>query len=363
VEDTPGVKPIRADFSLRRGIRVRLEVVDRETGKPVRGVVRYSPLLGNPYHSEAIRPASNWASTDFAMPDKDHCYHFVAFPGPGIIYAWVGHAKYLPASLSLDPADEKKGYGMRDGKDPLAMGWLAILEGYRIIDPEQSDNIMSVKIELDPGVTLQGTLVGPDSRPVKGALAFGLDYNPKSERSTSGYSGGTTLPSDAFTATALHPGAPRTVSFLHAESKLVGHAVLRGDEKAPLTVPLQPWAEIKGRLLDPEGKPLRGVRVGWSYPALPAPGMRAATPAGKTDEQGRFHLTALLPGARFNLMLSEGASPDAQTQKPTGKSKPTTLSAEGLKGLVLKPGELKDLGDIRVRRDPAEKKDGGSEDE
>lgn len=363
VEDTAGLEPIRADFSLRRGIPVRLEVVDRQTGEPVRGVVRYSPLLGNPHHSEAIRPASNWASSDFVMPDRDHCYNFVAFPGPGIIYAWVGHGKYLPASFSLDPADEKIGYGMRNSKDPLATGWLDIVEGYRIINPESGDNAMSVKIKLDPGVTLNGVLVGPDSRPVKGALAYGLDYNPKSARSTGGYSGRTNLPSDTFTATTLHPRAPRTVSFLHAERKLAGHAMLRGDEKAPLTVPLQPWGEIKGRLLDADGKPVRGIRVRWLYPTLPAPGMMQATPVAVTDEQGRFHLTGVLPGPRFNLMLSEGKPPDAQIQLMMGKWKPSMLSAEALNGLNLRPGEVKDLGDVRVQRDSGKKQDGGSEDE
>ena len=205
VTDSEGLKPIDADFALRKGVPVRLQVIDKVTREPVRGVVRYSPLLGNPLHSEARRPASNWASAFFHMPDKDHCYNFVAFPGPGIIYAWVGGPTYLPASLLLDPADEKNGYTMRDGKDPMALGWLAILEGYRIIDPKPMDEVMSVEIELDPGRTIKGSLKGPDGKPVTGAIAYGLNYNPKYERGNSSPAGDQNLKSETFTATGLHP--------------------------------------------------------------------------------------------------------------------------------------------------------------
>jgi RNA polymerase sigma factor (sigma-70 family) len=341
VTDSEGLKPIGADFALRTGVRVRLKVIDKVTREPVRGVVRYSPLLGNPLHSEARRPASNWASASFHLPDQDHGYNFVAFPGPGIIYAWVGGPTYLPASLSLDPADEKNGYTMRDGKDPLALGWLAIFEGYRIIDPKPMDGVLPVEIELDPGRTLKGSLKAPDGKPVTGAIAYGLSHNPKYERGHSSAPGEQTLKSETFTATGLHPKSPRTLSFVHPDRRLVGQVVVRGNEPKDVSVSLQPWAGVAGRLIDAEGKPLAGVGVHVRYPAQPAPGIRSAVPAPTTDAEGRFRMEGLTPGVKFSVNLA--GQTDAK------------LSAEALKELTARPGEFKDFGDIRVQVVPAKK--------
>jgi RNA polymerase sigma factor (sigma-70 family) len=344
VADSEGLKPLRMDVRLRRGIRVHLRVIDKITRKPVRGAVRYSPLADNPFHSEDPRPASNWASDELYMPDKDHCYNFVAYPGPGIIYAWVGWGPYLPASFNLLPADEKKGYTLRKGKDPLAIGWLTIMQGYRIIDPEPTDQVLQVEIELDPGRTIKGSLVGPDGKPVTGAVAYGLRYNPIYQASVGGYSlrlGDQTLKTVRFTAISLHPRAPRTVTFVHKAKKLIGHVVLRGNEKEPVTVKLQPWGVLTGRLVDGAGKPLPGIRVKWSYPSFPEPGIRPTESAVTTDKEGRFRLEGLLPGPKFGLTLSQGKPMDANR------------SAEALKGLILQPGETRDLGDVRVA--PAKK--------
>jgi hypothetical protein len=316
-------------------------VIDKVTREPVRGVVRYSPLLGNPLHSEARRPASNWAGDFLHMPDKDHSYNFVAFPGPGIIYAWVHSTNHLPASLSLDPADEKNGYTLRGGKDPLALGWLDLFEGYRIIDPKPMNEVLSVVIELDPGRSIKGALKGPGARPVIGAIASGLNYNPKFERGSSAPPADQNLKSESFTATGLHPKAPRTVSFVHQDRKLVGHVLLRGDETEDVTVTLQPWGVVAGRLIDAEAKPLAGVGIHVHYLSQPAPGIRFAVPEPITDAEGRFRMEGLTPGVKFTLMI-------------TGKTD-LKLSAEALKELTIKPDEMKDLGDVRVQVTPSKK--------
>jgi RNA polymerase sigma factor (sigma-70 family) len=346
ITDSEGLKPIDADLTLRKGIPVRLQVIDKVTRQPVRGVVRYSPLLGNPLHSEARRPASNWASHLWHLPNKDHGYDFVAFPGPGIIYAWVAGSTHLPASLLLDPADEKNGYTMRDGKDPIALGWLALFEGYRIIDPEATDKALSVVIELDPGRTIKGTLQGSDGKPVAGAIAYGLNHNPKFDRGDSSPPREQNLKGPTFAATGLHPKATRTISFIHKNRKLVGYAILRGDEKEDIAVTLQEWGVVVGRLLDAGGKPLAGVGVQAHYPALPAPGIWPAVQAS-TDAEGRFRLEGLMTNVRLSPVL-------------TGKSD-AKLSAEALKDLTLKPGETKELGDIRVKAAPAKKRADGDD--
>src|SRR5262249_40465683 len=101
-------------------------------------------------------------------------------------------------------------------------------------------------IELTRGRAVEGKLVGPDGKPVAGATALGHPAD---------------LKADAFTAGGLYPGEERTLSFVHREHKLIGHVVVKGTEKGPLTVRLERWGALTGRLVDPGGKPLPGVRV------------------------------------------------------------------------------------------------------
>ena len=54
--------------------------------------------------------------------------------------------------------------------------------------------------------------------------------------------------------------------------------------------------------------------------------------AGRTDGEGRFRLEGLLPGQRYDLYFK--------------KDKPS-LSGTLLKGFIGKPGEVRDLGDVK----------------
>src|SRR5262249_49902451 len=47
VGDNQGLKPITVDFRLQRGVALRVRLVDKGTGKPVRGMVHYDPLGNN----------------------------------------------------------------------------------------------------------------------------------------------------------------------------------------------------------------------------------------------------------------------------------------------------------------------------
>ena len=55
-------------------------------------------------------------------------------------------------------------------------------------------------------------------------------------------------------------------------------------------------------------------------------------PGGQTDEQGRFHLEQLVPGLRYHAEIYRGLG---------------MFAGMAFENLVLKPGEVKELGDIR----------------
>jgi hypothetical protein len=106
-------------------------------------------------------------------------------------------------------------------------------------------------------------------------------------------------------------------------------------------VRLQRWGAVTGRLVGPDGKGLAGVRVRLTYPELPNPGMRPPDGDVATNGEGRFRVEGLLPGLAHELTL-DGA-----------KLRAALSAGDRLKGLSAGAGEVKDLGDVRVKVTPA----------
>jgi RNA polymerase sigma factor (sigma-70 family) len=338
--DTEGLKPITADFELRRGIPLAFRMIDKETRQPVRGTVQYTPLQSNPLYREAeaeweagLCPAREFERIH--MPDATGVFRLVAYPGPGIVTAWAKYGRaYLPARPT--PAETER---YIKGTFMLG-GYLELSEGYRIVDTDKTDKLLTFDIELDPGRTVKGSLLGPDSRPVPGATAYGLNYNPTNRRDvdySSQHEKGL-LQSADFTVNRLDAREARTISFFHRQRKLIGHAIVRGDEKDPLTVRMEPWGALTGRLVDEQGKPLTDVRVNLHVPSLPEPGL-VGLQEFRTDKEGRFHIEGLVPGLKHELTLSGDPA------------KKVSLSAgDQFKGLSVQASDAKDLGDILVKQ-------------
>jgi RNA polymerase sigma factor (sigma-70 family) len=362
VTDTEGLRPISADFEVRRGVELHCRFIDKVTRQPVRGEIRYTPLEINPLFGEAEEAPGYRPSREFSrtrVPGPDSVFRFMVYPGPGLLVGILqGNThRYLPRRI--DPAD------LARAKGDFQMEFAKLLGVYRLIDPKEGDKPLTVDIELDPGRKVGGVLIGPDRTPVNGATAHGLHHHPT--RRIGGPS--ENLNGDIFTATLLDPEWPRTVSFVHTARKLVGHVVLRGDEKDPVTVRMMPWGEVIGRLVDGAGKPVAGVRLGWHYPALPAPGMAPPAEALTTDDEGRFRVAGLAPGVQFEITLLEKTTAASRnvliggTATMKAKKGVVFSAGEALKGLALKPGQTKDLGDLRVTVTPAPKKAEGGNDE
>src|SRR5262249_17308915 len=123
------------------------------------------------------------------------------------------------------------------------------------------------------------------------------------------------------------------------EKKLGGTVTLRGDEKEPVVVKLAPLGAVTSRFLEIDGSPLVGAEVSCSsndrvtselYRHLE----RTTTPA-KTDQDGRFTLTGVVPGAPFNLQTRKG------TAYYAGEPRIGQRQVE--------PGQTLDLGDRKLK--------------
>jgi RNA polymerase sigma factor (sigma-70 family) len=336
--DTEGLRPLAADSVLRRGVPVRFRLIDKETRRPVRARVQYTPTQDNPFYAEAEEQPGfvpTRAFQEVHTPDKDQYYNLTAYPGPGaiLVFGWYSGRTYLPAKVSAADA------GKAGVKDPIMM-FLNLAVGYRIIDPARSDTALSFEIELDPGRALTGKLVGPDGEPVRGAMSSGLSYTAHDERRapSSPARQRKALPTESFTVECLAPPTPRTIAFAHEGRKLIGHRVLNGDETGPLTVRLQPWGAATGRLVDAAGKPVTDARILLVCPSLPAPGLQPLAGVARTDAAGRYRVEGLAPGLKYELQLRRGEA----------KSEVLLSAGDAVKGISTKAGEVKELGDVRV---------------
>src|SRR5262249_14941379 len=115
-------------------------------------------------------------------------------------------------------------------------------------------------------------------------------------------------------------GWPRWRWLRHEEKRLAARVEVKADTPGPFTVVLRPWAALSGRLLGKDGKPLGFHRL----LGLPE--------QVRTGADGKFRLDGL-PAGYFTVYVEAG----------------------GIVGhlpapLRLKPGEARDLGDVRLPR-------------
>ncbi len=183
------------------------------------------------------------------------------------------------------------------------------------------------------------SLVHPEGRPVVGVSSSGLTFHP--------WDAEPRLRSASFLLRGLHPVRPQRMTFTHEDRKLIGTLMARGDGDSPYVVTMQPWASVTGRLLDENGRPL---------PAAPPGGMRDTSAAVLTlghndlvidpdpargihsgvnaDAEGRFRVDRLVPGLKYTAEVYRGSG---------------MFGGLAFEDMVLRPGEVKDLGDLRTR--------------
>src|SRR5262249_36958154 len=116
-------------------------------------------------------------------------------------------------------------------------------------------------LSVDPGVSLAGEVLDPEGKPLDGAFAYGLfnlgDWSQVGSSfevhalATPGAAGRSGMTSKA----SVRAPPPRTLVFQHDARKLAGWVEVDGKRTQPVSVRLQPWAALSGRVVDEEGNP------------------------------------------------------------------------------------------------------------
>jgi RNA polymerase sigma factor (sigma-70 family) len=342
--DDGGLGPLQCDIELARGVVVTGRLIDRATGKGVKGGIRYAPLADNKYFGKKPGYDSYRYERFTHDVDAQGRFRLVVLPGTGVLMAQaypdgpkINGVLIKPyKQAEFDAADRERVKVVENGhhRHYQAAGnsleFLSSENAAKVLDLAEGAPPTTCDLFVERGTTLKVRVQDPDGKSLPGVIVSGM---------TASYPTTFTLEGAECTAYALDPKRPRELMFLHPTRKLAGTLKLRGDEKEPATVKLVPTGALKGRVLDQEGQPVAGAEVRFSYEGEVGDELfrhlKPPREPARTDADGRFRLEGLIPDAKFGLGISKGK---------------TFLVGEPRIGLrEVKSSATLDLGDVRTK--------------
>ncbi len=332
LDDTEGLKPIEAEIDAPLGAIVAARLIEKATGRTVPPAhVRYIKAPDNVEPGSAPLAFSRLANGAVAMTVP---------PGHAMLAATAAVSTkddpYVCARLK--PEDRGKGIGGFGDNETLRFP-LNGSHTYRYINVPAGTESFAVDLELTSGQKRKARLVGPTGKPVTGTRVYGQ---------TSRWGQIQTIDGDSFEIRGLERGHPRLVLFTNQDLDLVGSVLLNDDDiksDTPLIIRMERAGSVKGRLVDADGQPLSGAKLqSTTYDSdsinLP-PGPDGLWPDNETftaDADGRFQVDGLKRHAKTTIhVIGAGTRPNVRL---------STKSV--LKDLTLEPGQVRDLGDVKV---------------
>jgi RNA polymerase sigma factor (sigma-70 family) len=320
--DAPGLADQRVEITVRRGIPLRVKVIDKATGKRVPADVSSMPVF--PSRDVPANLSSPFLRL-FRQPDGS--YLGAAQPGPGAVAVRRSDGRYVPVTrVSQKEFFKLDGMPNRDYGASEDYLWVAARPGVavptplppaqfqavKLINPSKGTKEISLTLEVDQGRTKLLRLTDATGAAVAGARWIEQIGGNWSEP----------LPGAELQVPGVGEGWPRPRMIRHEEKRLAAALTVKADTPNPLTVTLRPWATLSGRLVGKGGAPLAYHRL------LGLPGVVL------TDSDGRFRADGLAAEADYTVRV-EG--PERLVGRLPGP-------------IRLKPGEEKDLGDVRMKQ-------------
>jgi beta-lactamase regulating signal transducer with metallopeptidase domain len=317
-------KPVTRDFALKLGVVARGRVTDKVTGKPIQANLDYFILYDNPHLKEYPKYGTIRAGMPYRS-DENGYFKIVVMPGRGILGARFGNDTYrLGVGIAniKGLTEESPGLFSAQPMYIAPMNYNMLVE----IDPKPGDRSIAADMQFERGRTVKGTLKGPDGEPVSGTLMMGAEDHFQAW-------GHQPLPSAEFEVHSLGPDAKRGLLFYHEGKKLAAAYVVKPGENGPLSVRLEPCGTLSGRLTE-NGVPSAETQMTCDrpYEMNDARYEHGSLPGAiKTDKDGRFQVVGLVPGLKYSLRVWKG----------------NRIVGEAVKNVVVKTGEIKDVGDVK----------------
>ncbi|MEM9657350.1 MAG: carboxypeptidase-like regulatory domain-containing protein, partial [Planctomycetota bacterium] len=352
--------PATTDFALQSGLVVEGRVLDVDTNAGVIGNVRFIRLS----ESGGMLTAS-MSGSHIQRSNADGGFRVVVPKSKGTLtFTAFERHKYR---MAKPPKNQEAGEHVKvvDG-DVIAFGTSAMAQGHAIHEIRGTESQpLRLDLRVHPANVAAGYAVAPNGDRLDDVFYTGRsarrDYWA---RSTDG----------GLELYDVDADLPRRVAVIHRTNEMAGVRTLTtfaGD----FTVPLQPWATVRGRIVDPDAEPLAGVRIrsvadrsANQVFASPVAAAQAEAKQSKplvlpptdvdgasrhtTDQEGRFEITGLVAGETYHLHGSHSG----------GGNPLSMLSNTFVRDLTLKPGEARDLGDVVLTKQERDDQTGRTSD-
>ncbi len=321
------------------GIPFRMKVTD-ETGKPVAGELYYLPVSPNPIAQELFNPFRLGSYHRMqAARREDGTYEGVAVPGPGaVVFRMQNGQSYRPASVDPKsffaywrtdwPSHADHLFGTSNYISTV-FGSSAIQGDYEaivLVNPPEDSAPLELSATVFKDRPRRVHVVDADGKPIMGVEATGLWPDRKDW---------STLSSSTFTLRRMYRDRLKQVTFNHKDRNLTAILLARGDTDEPITVVMQSPATVTGRLILQDGKPMKNPHLAMRATDEGADVLRL----GKPEPDGRFRIEGLIPGLSFASVNSGDVV------------RFVTLDGQAIENMVLQPGEVRDVGDVKVVSD------------
>ena len=244
------MQPVSLDISLKKGVWATGRVTDSRTGKPVKGMLFYSPFKTNPStrdYPQLVDGTTSIAINDVSnVTDDDGRFRLVVIPGRGLVAFKAIEDSYcsgIGASEIPEFADGKDKYDITC--DHIPVRWVHVV---REIAPREGEAEVVVDLQADPGDQATLRFVDASGKQLDGVQIHGCRPIGSSWE---------TLTGPIATLYSLKPNETRHIQIKHEANGLVGLMDYRFKPEQPeQEVTLTAPAVITGRLLDPDGQPL-----------------------------------------------------------------------------------------------------------
>ena len=333
------VETTQLEFSLAKCVWVNGSITDIRTQRPVtQARILYRAYSRNPKQPEQLALEREEGSL-LSYSKDDGTFRILALPGRG--WLTVEHDEaFVPAHLREIQSDFEIPKISRGRSEARAQVGIEV----------DAKKPKEYAITLDSGERIPVVLFDADGKPVTEAMI--LEPGRSSRRQWS-----KPLPTEKLEVALSDPEHPQPLIFYHPERAL--GTVYRPDiddksglplprsegevpsldrptklKPTPWKVTLQPTATAMGRLLGHDGKPLVGKEIRVHCPGFPQVAPPKMILLTKTDAEGRFRFSNLIAPWNYQAGYSNGIEPGMNWQ---------SLDFD------LKPGETKDLGNLRPR--------------
>ena len=340
--------PVDEKFRMKQGVWAEGGVFDSKTKKPWIGHIDYfyfrNPELERTHPGVKLAMLQNayWTNNEgrFRVPVWRTKGLLSYFCNTGTLGEAMNDAfsKYPRGAL----AAEMEGYDEEPGSLETYpyCGFTANYWMNKEINPNSSEDSIQADMPLVASPTLMVKTTWPEGSHIK-------DYRIYN---TNGHGFWNRTDSLEVEVKGLKKDERREVFAFHRQKNLIGRVVVDASKPTGTVFEIkdiQNAGFIEGQLVDQDGEPIHNGTLypretNWAF----HPGKMSNPDSIPTDKKGNFRITGVVPGLKYGASVS--------APRKYMNSMMSMGIGDAFSGVVVKPGETKDLGTIRVGEEKKE---------